>query len=254
MKILLVPKLSFDRETKKSIKTIVSLSEEIMKKEGIPLPRSLEFFNSFDEFRKRVLKSVMDYGFSRKIAENFINASFETGTYGTYDFRSNSIIEMNFNPFYRLFYPAIQFFRFVIHESSHLFLRKSLGCDIEKYKFNFVIEKNKIEYKGRLEVLQLDEGFAEIVTNLFMKKIDVNEIRTLPIYSAENEAPKYEKKVDNVHIPTLVKFFDKFLQRNKKIGYHKVYYIIRKNFRKMEYVNVCDLVEIVSKRIRNKII
>ncbi|MFA5061365.1 MAG: hypothetical protein WC494_03555 [Candidatus Pacearchaeota archaeon] len=226
MKLKLFPIENFDNESIGTIKKLIKISEDLLDKSDISVPRFIEFYDELELFIKRILPQVKDYGLTEKQSKEFIKASLNSGTYGTFDIKENSIVEMNFNPHFKLFYPSIHFLKLLIHESLHLFLYENLKQDIYKGKFKF----KEGEYIGYKEIIQLDEGFAEFLTDKILEKYDFNLIKDLPIYSGLNTSPSYLKEIEGVNIIDLNKKFNNIYEENSNKGYE----IVEKKFNQSE--------------------
>jgi len=214
MKLIISPEDSFKKEEKKDIQKIILFARKLLKKNKIHLPHKIYFFNSFSEFIKKILPEVKNYGFDESISKEIIKCALKNGTYGTIDYKSNSIIEMNFNPFKNGEYSAQDFLRLIIHESLHLHLSKKMKKDINKLKFRF--ENGK--YVGNPEIIRLDEGYAEFMTKKILDKIDIKEIKKIAIPPVYQKGPSYKKEVSNLNIELFDKDFEKLLILNRDIG------------------------------------
>lgn len=215
MELKLFPKESFDNGSIETINKLINIAIKILNDLEINIPKDIEFYDALDLFIKRILSQVKDYGLTEKQSVEFIKASLNSGTYGTFDIKKNSIIEMNFNPHFKLFYPSIHFLNLLIHESLHLFLYSNLKQNIYKDKFKFKGEK----YIGYEKIIQLDEGFAEFFTDKILEDYDFDSIKDLPIYSGLNNPPKYLKKIEKLDIDKFNKKFDKLYKKNSNKGY-----------------------------------
>ncbi|HLC78273.1 MAG TPA: hypothetical protein VJH92_04055 [Candidatus Nanoarchaeia archaeon] len=102
MKIKLIPKENFDKKSIETITKLVGIAENLLKSLDVDVPDSIEFYDELDPFIKRILSQVEGYGLTSKQAREFIKASLNSGTYGTFDIKDNTIIEMNFNPYLSL--------------------------------------------------------------------------------------------------------------------------------------------------------
>lgn len=218
MKSILVPEKNFDKKSIETINKLVNIARDILGNLNINLPKSIEFYDELDAFIKRILPQVKDYGLTEKQSIEFIKASLNSGTYGTFDIKDNSIIEMNFNPHFRLFYPSTHFLNLLIHESLHLFLYSKFKHNIYKDKFKF--ENGK--YIGKEKIIQLDEGFAEFLTSKILENFNFDSIKDLPIYSGLNESPNYQKEVDGSNIDKFNKQFDLLYEKNSKKGHNLI--------------------------------
>jgi len=130
MKLKLFPKENFDKCSINTMNQLISLSEDLLNKYSVTIPKFVEFYDNLNLFIKRVLPQVKSYRLTEKQSREFIKSSLNSGTYGTFDIKKNSIIEMNFNPHFKLFYPSIHFLKLLIHEALHLFLYTNLKINI----------------------------------------------------------------------------------------------------------------------------
>lgn len=226
MKLKLYPKENFDKGSINTINQLIRISEDLLKKYEISLPKFIEFYDDIDSFIKRILPQVKNYGLTEKQSIEFIKASLNSGTYGTFDVKKNSIIEMNFNTHFKLFYPSIHFLQLLIHESLHLFLYTNLKQNIYNDKFKFKAG----EYIGYEKIIQLDEGFAEFFTDKILEEYDFDSIKDLPIYSGLNKSPKYLKNIEKLDIDNFNKKFNELYERNSNKGYK----IIKNKFNQLE--------------------
>lgn len=244
MKFIQKSKESFEEQTIGNINKLIKISEKLLIKWGIDIPKRIEFYDSIDLFIKRILPQVIKYGLTKKQAIEFIKASLNSGSYGTFSIKDNTIIEMNFNPNFKKFYPSIHFLNLLIHESLHLFLYLKIG-NIYPRKFKFEGTK----YIGEELVLQLDEGFAKLLTNVIMTEFNTNLIKDLPIWSELNEIPKYKKEVDGLNINKLNSEFNKIYKKNSNKGYNilkKEYFKVRDKPKKER---VSFLLELIKNRL-----
>jgi len=226
MKIKLCPKDSFDSSSIETINKLIDIAKKRLDKVGISSPKTVEFYDDLDLFIKRILPQVKNYGLTENQSEEFIKSSLNSGTYGTFNIEDNSIIEMNFNPYFKTFYPSIHFLKLLIHESLHLFLYSKIKRNIYNDKFKF---KNG-KYIGKEKIIQLDEGFAEFLTEKILENFDFDAIKELPIYSELNEIPKYKKEVEGLDLDEFNKKFDILYEHNLKKGYK----LIENTFKKLE--------------------
>ncbi len=234
MKILLIPKESFNKDSINTISKLTNIAENILFDWHIPPAKEIEFYNDLALFIQRVTPQVQKYGLTKNQAVEFIKTSLNCGTYGTFDISKNAIIEMNFNPYYKLFYPAIQFLKLIIHESLHLFLYSRIDKNIYDYKFRFLHGK----YVGKEKIVQLDEGFAEFMTEKILEKFNFEPIRKLPIYSKLNKVPTFKNIVENLNIKEFNKKFDNLYNKNKEKGIK----IIKEKFMNMDGNN-CEKIK-----------
>ena len=244
MILKLFPKENFDKESIETINKLIEIAKNLLTKYGINIPNSIEFYDDINLFIDRILQQVIDYGLSRKQAVEFIKVSLNSGTYGTFNIEENSIIEMNFNPYFRTFYHSIHFLNLLIHESLHLFLYSKFRKDIYKDKFKF----KKDQYIGKEKIVQLDEGFAEFLTEKIMENFNLDSIKELPIYSGLNESPKYESEIEGLNIDKFNKNFDILYEKNSKVGYKIIknkFNQINGNFQK----KIVGLVEYIKTEI-----
>lgn len=245
MNIRLIPKKSFDKESINTINKLVKIAGILLSKWNIPIAKNLEFYNSIDLFMKRITLDVKKYGLSKEQSVEFIKASLNSGSYGTFDIKKKSIIEFNFNPYFGGFYPSVQFLKLLIHESLHLFLYSKLDKEIYSHKFKF---KNG-KYCGKNKAIQLDEGFAEFFTSKILNGFDYNKIRTLPIYNTMKSPPTFEKDVGKMNINKFNNNFNKIYEKNKNQGIK----IIRAEYNKIKKDNKGKILKIIS-FINNEII
>lgn len=246
MKLKLFPVKNFDKGSIDTINKLIKLSEDLLNKYDISVPKFIEFYDDLNLFIRRILPQVKNYGLTEKQSIEFIKASLNSGIYGTFDIKENSIIEMNFNPHFKLFYPSIHFFQLLIHESLHLFLYTNLKQNIYNDKFKFKGE----EYIGYEKIIQLDEGFAEFFTDKLLKGYDFNSIKDLPIYSGLNKPPKYLKKIEKLDVDNFNRKFDELYERNSNKGYN----IIEKKFCKLRGTfkeKMEKIIEFVQEEINN---
>lgn len=226
MKLKLFPKENFDKESLNTMNKLIKIAEELLNNLNIIIPSSLEFYDDFETFIQRILPQVQHYGLTKKQSIEFIKASLNSGSYGTFNIKENCIIEMNFNPYFKLFYPSIHFIRLLIHESLHLFLHNNLKLNIYDDKFKF--EKGK--YVGKEMIIQLDEGFAAFLTDKILEDVKFELIKEWPIYSGPNKSPSYKKKMEGIDIGEFNRKFNKVYEENAKKGYK----IIEKKFNQIE--------------------
>jgi len=225
MILKLFPKEKFDNGSIDTMNQLIEIAKNLLDRYGVVVPKFIEFYDNLGLFVKRILKQVKEYGLTEKQSIEFVKASLNSGTYGTFNIEENSIIEMNFNPHFKLFYPSIQFITLLIHESLHLFLYYNFKINIYKEKFKFKDEK----YIGNEKIIQLDEGFAEFFTDKILKDFDINSIKDLPIYSGLNEPPTYESEVEGLNIDRFNANFNKLYKKNSEKGYK----IIEEKFNQM---------------------
>lgn len=237
----LFPKEEFEKDSIKSINKIINHAEKLLEKWEIPIPESLEFYDSLEIFINRILNQVENYGLTKEQSKEFVKASLNSGTYGTFDIKDNSIIEMNFNPYFKGFYPAIHFLKLIIHESLHLFLYSNFKEDFYSKKFKF----NKEEYSGDLKYLQLDEGFADFLTEKILENFNFDEIKQLPIYCSLLEPPKYKKEVEGFDIEEFNKKFDELYEENSKKGYER----IKNKFKDKKDLKVIDIINFIKQEL-----
>ncbi len=238
MKIKIIPEKSFSFKEEEGIKRIMQIAIKNLQENSIPVPNSLEFYNSYDSFIERVLPEVMNYGFDKEVSKEIIKCALNNGTYGTIDFKKDSIIEMNFNPFNKGEYSPLEFLELIIHESLHLFLSRKVNKDINKLKFKF----KGLDYCSNPKIIQFDEGFAEFVTNKIIKGIDLEKIKKIKIPIKNKLPPKYKKEVRELKIEQFDKEFEELLLNNRKVGEE----IFRKKFSGKEDIN-----KIVSFAVEN---
>ena len=226
MKIALCPKDSFDNNSIGTLNKLIDIAKKKLNELGISSPKKIEFYDELHLFIKRILPQVKNYGLTENQSKEFIKASLNSGTYGTFNIEDNSIIEMNFNPYFKTFYPSIHFLKLLIHESLHLFLYSKIKRDIYSDKFKF---KNG-KYIGKEKIIQLDEGFAEFLTEKILENFEFDIIKELPIYSELNKIPKYKKEVEGLNLEEFNNKFDILYENNSKKGYE----IIENEFNKLE--------------------
>ncbi len=219
MELITVPNDSFNKPEKEDINNIIFFAEKILKKNNIPIPKRVYFYNSFDEFIKKVLPEVMGYGFSKEISEEIIKCALNNGTYGTLSYQENSIIEMNFNPFNNGEYSAAEFLELLIHESLHLQLSNRLNKDINSMKFKFDKEK----FIGDPRIIQIDEGYAEFMTKKLLEDSDFPEIKKIiekiKVPSSNLKEQSYKKKIEDINIQKFDKVFERLLLSNRDKGF-----------------------------------
>ena len=215
MKITLIPEENFDKKSKDTIFLLVHIAEIELKKFEIRIPKEIVFYDMINPFIKKIINQVKAYNLSENQASEFIKASLNAGTYGTFDIENNQIVEMNFNPYFKTFYPAVLFLRMIIHESLHLYLYSKLNKDIYSQKFKF----KKGKYSGIRKIIQLDEGFAGVMTDKILESFNFNAIKDLPIYSGLNSPPDYLSEVEGLNIKKFNLSFEKIYQKNSKKGY-----------------------------------
>ena len=213
MKLIIYPKDSMSG-SEKNLKEIISLASKLLQKNNILLPEKIYFYNSFQKFIKKVLPEVKNYGFNENTSKEIIKCALNNGTYGTINFKENSIIEMNFNPFNKGIYSSLDFLELIIHESLHLHLSKKFNKDINSLKFKF----DKERFIGGEKVIQFDEGYAEFMTQRILKGINTEKLKKIEIISKNKEKPVYKKKVNNLDVEKFDKYFEKLLISNREIG------------------------------------
>lgn len=214
MRLILIPKDLFKEKEKKELQKIISFAKNLLEKNKISLPNKIYFFNSFSNFVKKVLPEVKNYGFNEDISKEIILCSLNNGTYGTIDYKDNSIIEMNFNPFNKGKYSSKDFLELIIHESLHLHLSKKLNKDINEIKFKF----EKEEYIGNPRIIQVDEGYAEFMTRKILNKFNIKKIKRVSIPIAYRKKPFYKKRVFGLNINLFDRNFEKALILNRNLG------------------------------------
>lgn len=244
MRLKLFPKENFDKESVNTLKKLIGISKEILINNRVHVPKSVEFYDDISLFLGRVFPQAIDYGLTKEQAREFIKISLNFGTYGTFNIKDNAIIEMNFNPYFRKFYPAIHFLRLLVHESLHLFLYSKLKKDIYADKFKF---KGGI-YAGKEKIIQLDEGFAEFLTDKLLENFNFDSIKSLPIYSGVNKPPAYKSDVEGLNLEKFNRDFGRLYEKNSKSGYT----LIKKEFNQFEgnlNEKIKKLIEYISKEI-----
>ena len=187
----------------------------MLKENNISTPKDIYFYNSFEKFIEKVLPEVENYNFSKEISREIIKCGLNNGTYGTLNFKENAIIEMNFNPFKKGFYPSLEFLELLVHESSHLHLYKKLGKDVNSLKFKFDKEK----FIGDEKIIQFDEGYAEFMTNKILKDFDKMEIEKIVIPRASKEKPSYKRFINSMEIDKFDKDFENLVIFNQNKGF-----------------------------------
>lgn len=226
MILKLFPKENFDKGSINTMNKLIEIAKNLLTNQNIDIPKSIEFYDDLGLFIIRILPQVKNYGLTEKQAIEFIKASLNSGTYGTFNTEENSIIEMNFNPHFKLFYHSINFLNLLIHESLHLYLYSNLKRNIYDDKFKFEGEK----YTGHEKIIQLDEGFAGLLTDKILENFDFDAIKDLPIYSGLNDSPDYEKEVEGLNIQIFNKKFNHLYEKNSKEGYK----LIEKKFNQVK--------------------
>ena len=245
MELKLFPKESFDKGSITTMNQLIKIAEVLLSKWEIVPPKAIEFYDSIKLFANRILPQVKEYGLSEEQSREFINTSLNSGSYGTFNIKDNVIIEMNFNPYFKTFYPSIQFLRLLIHESLHLFLYSKLDREIYKDKFKFQGEK----YLGEKIILQLDEGFVQVLTEIILEDFDFEKIKELPIYSEINKPPKFRKNVGGLNLVKFNQKFDDLYEKNSKRGYKLIKEKI-KDFKEVDKSKIIkELVEFIKEEI-----
>jgi len=215
MKLRLIPKSSFNKNEEENLKKIVIFAECLLKKNNIPLPKQIYFYNSLQKFIKKVLPEIKNYGFNKNISKEIIKCALNNGTYGTINFKEDSIIEMNFNPFNKGEYLPSEFLELIVHESLHLHLSKKIKRDLNNLKFKF----DKGSCIGNIEIIKFDEGYAQFMTEKILKDINQSKIKKLKISSKNNKKPYYQKKIKSIDIEKFDKIFEKVLVNNREKGF-----------------------------------
>jgi len=241
MKIIISPENSITRFEKKEIDKIANFAERLLKNNKITLPSKIYFYNSFEEFIKKVLHEVINYGFDKETSEEIIKCALNNGTYGTINFDENSIIEMNFNPFHNGKYSSLEFLELLIHESLHLHLSKSIRVNINNLKFKFDNEK----FIGKKEIIQFDEGYALFMTSKLLEGINIKKIKDIKITPKNYQSPNYKKKINNLDLKKFDKNFERLLISNREIGLN----IFKKKFNKE--TNNKLILEFALKRLKD---
>ena len=228
MELIIYPDNSFKNSEKENLNKIINFSKNLLQKNNINLPNKICFYNSFSTFIKKVVPEVESYGFNKKTSKEIIKCALNHGTYGTINYKDNSIIEMNFNPFNKGQYSSLEFLELIIHESLHLNLSKRMHKDINNLKFKF--KKNK--YIGKEKIIQLDEGYAEFMTKKILKRINIKKIKKIKIPIINSQKPKYKKQMFEINIKEFDKNFEKLLTSNRNKGlklFEKKFYGNNKN-------------------------
>lgn len=214
MELIIYPNNSFKISEKKQLQQIINFAEILLQKNNIKIPEKIYFYNSFSNFIKKVLQEVKNYGFDEGTSKEIIKCALNYGTYGTINYQENSIIEMNFNPFNKGEYSSSEFLELIIHESLHLHLSKQINRDINNLKFKF--KKNK--YIGNEKIIQIDEGYAEFMTNKILKGIYLKQIKKIKIPLINSQKPKYKKQTSEINIEEFDKNFERLVISNRKKG------------------------------------
>ena len=97
MNLILFPEKNFDTKSIKTMNKLIRIAEKLLSKWRVPSPKNIEFYDTIDLFIKRILFQVKAYGLTEKQSKEFIKASLNSGSYGTFNIKNNSIVEMNFN-------------------------------------------------------------------------------------------------------------------------------------------------------------
>jgi len=216
MKLNLIPKSNFKKEDIKNLRKIISIAEGILKKNKMAIPKKIYFYNSFEKFIKKVLPEVKKYGFNKRISEEIIKCALNNGTYGTLNFKEDTIIEMNFNPFKKGFYSPIEFLALIVHESLHLHLYKKLKTDINLLKFKF----DGYEFIGEEKILVIDEGYATFMTSKLLDRLKSKEIKKITIPRISKEGPKYKEKLNKFDIKRFDKLFENLVVMDQNKGFN----------------------------------
>ena len=214
MKLIIFPNESFSELEKKGLTLIIKFAEKLLLKNKIGIPHKIYFYNSFSDFIEKVLPEVENYGFDGKISKEIIKCALNNGTYGTINFKENSIIEMNFNPFNNGEYFSIDFLKLIIHEALHLHLSNRLNKDINSLKFKF----NKEKFTGNEKIIQIDEGYAEFMTNRILKGVNIKKIRKIKIPQIATQKPNYQEEISGIDISKFDKNFEKLVISNRERG------------------------------------
>lgn len=214
MELIIYPHHSFKIPEKKQLQQIINFAKILLQKKNIKIPDKIYFYNSFSEFIKKVLQEVKNYGFDEETSKEIIKCALNYGTYGTINYQENSIIEMNFNPFNKVGYSSSEFLELIIHESLHLHLSKQINKDVNNLKFKF----KKDKYLGNEKIIQIDEGYAEFMTNKILKGINLKQIKKIKIPLINSQKPKYKKQTPEINIEEFDKNFERLLILNRKKG------------------------------------
>lgn len=233
MKLIISPKKSISNSEEKDLKKIIKLAVKLLQKNKISFPQKIYFYNSFQDFIKKVLPEVKNYGLNENISNEIIKCALNNGTYGTINFKEDSIVEMNFNPFNKGEYSSLDFLELVIHDSLHLHLSKKFKKDINSLKFKFDNER----FIGKREIIQFDEGYAEFMTRKILKRIDIKEVKKIKIPIKNKKRPKYKREINNLDIENFDKKFEELVISNRKIGLKKFEEKFRENADGKEVLN-----------------
>ncbi|MDD5054118.1 MAG: hypothetical protein PHT91_03570 [Candidatus Nanoarchaeia archaeon] len=231
MELIILPRNSFKKKDYDSLRSITLFAEKILKSTNIDIPKKVYFFNSFEDFSKKVLPEVKNYGFNEKEAEEIIKCALNNGTYGTINYKEYAVVEMNFNPFNKGEYSSSDFLAMIIHESLHLHISKKLNKDINNLKFRF--KGNK--FIGNEKIIMIDEGYAGFMTELLLFGINTKKIKNIKILPLNKESPKFNKHVGKLDIEKFDSDFEKILvlNRNKGIELFKKKFAKEKNIDKI---------------------
>ncbi len=214
MKLIIFPIDSLSENSKKQLNRIVEVSKEILEKENISLPKEILFYNSFEKFIDKILPEVKTYGYDEDTSREIVKIALNNGTYGTINCEENQVIEMNFNPLNNGEYSSLHFLELIIHESLHLHLSKKINNDINLLKFNF----NGLELTSNKKILQIDEGYANFMTNKLLKGRDFSEIKKIKIPIINTMNPKYNQQNSKIDLESFDENYEKIFIENKKIG------------------------------------
>lgn len=215
MDLKIIPKVPFKEKDFENLKKIILIAERLLRKNNVSIPEKIYFYNSFEEFIKKVSFEVENYNFSEKVSKEIISCALNNGTYGTINFEENSIVEMNFNPFKEGFYPTLEFLELLIHEALHLHLYKKLNKDINSLKFKF----DKERFIGNEEIILFDEGYAKFMTDRILMDFDKTKIQNIVIPRALREKPRYKQIIENINIDKFDKNFENLIIFNQDKGF-----------------------------------
>jgi hypothetical protein len=215
MDLKIIPETPFKEKDFENLKKIILIAEKLLKENNISIPTKIYFYNSFEKFIEKVLPEVENYNFNEKVSREIIRCALNNGTYGTINFEENAIVEMNFNPFKKGFYPTLEFLELLIHEAVHLHLYKKLNKDINSLKFRF----NKERFIGNEKIILFDEGYTKFMTNRILTNFDKTKIQNIVIPRAFKEKPEYKPIIDNINVDEFDKNFENLILVNQERGF-----------------------------------